>query len=539
MSLKANHVYEGDCLDVMKQLPDNCIDTIITDPPYSINFMNKDWDNEIAFNPAVWAECLRVAKPGATLMAFGGTRTYHRLACAIEDADWEIRDCVSYFHDGSQAERALMASLNDEQLAAYLELHYPNGQCHWVYGSGFPKSLDIGKAIDKAAIIECLQCSGDGIGNRWLEYYCPEHGKIEDGGSVCHYDDCNEGAEYTEEYDLCSSCNGTGKVKGAERDVVGEKIRLGDKKAYPRNQDTHNQSSYALGGVRAPYSGTGKNTAPSTPLAQDFDGWGTALKPSFEPIILAMKPIDKNYAYNAEKWGVSGLNIDGARIPTDGESLGRVSSGIKSLHRNNYEQDTRPNFYYEDQEPRLIDNSNGRGRYPANTILDGSEEVEKEFAKAPYVQPCGGPKKTNHNTGMFGVGQPGQIYNNENSNSPSRYFQHCPPDEPARLIYQAKAPQSERSTPGNNHPTQKPLSLLKYLCRLTRTPDNGIVLDPFAGSGTTALACIAENRDYILIEKEGAYIEIIKRRIAEFIGQDVALKEVEIAGEIVKQMSLW
>jgi site-specific DNA-methyltransferase (adenine-specific) len=178
-------VYQADCLVAMKELADNSIDTILTDPPYGLQFMGKDWDklwrNKNSADKAYqdknkgkltsrqrnlpdysstdqvvmqqwhyeWAkECLRVAKPGAILMAFGGTRTYHRMVCAIEDAGWEIRDCITYFHDASFQEMSFMASLDEEQLAAYLELHYPNLQLHWVYGSGFPKSLDIGKKLD-------------------------------------------------------------------------------------------------------------------------------------------------------------------------------------------------------------------------------------------------------------------------------------------------------------------------------------------------------------------------------------------------------
>lgn len=155
--MRVNEVYEGDCIDVMRGMPDNFVDSIITDPPYDLTgksgnggFMGKSWDaSGIAFDSEVWREALRVIKPGGTLMAFGGTRTYHRLACAIEDAGWQIRDCINYLHDGTQQEAAFMASLDEEQLEAYLELHYPNLQMSWVYGSGIGLGYDVSKGLDR------------------------------------------------------------------------------------------------------------------------------------------------------------------------------------------------------------------------------------------------------------------------------------------------------------------------------------------------------------------------------------------------------
>jgi site-specific DNA-methyltransferase (adenine-specific) len=332
----------------MKQFPDNCIDSIITDPPYSLSsikrrfaktsidddnltgqaakngshqygrlsagFMGKEWDNEIAFNPEVWREALRVAKPGATLMAFGGSRTYHRLVCAIEDAGWEIRDCISYFHDGSQQERAFMASLDDEQLAAYLELHYPNRQMSWVYGSGIGLGLDISKAIDK--------------------------------------------------------------VNGAEREIVSEKIRLGDKKSYPTNGNRHNHSSISLGANGTTYLTMGNITAPSTPLAKQFDGWNTRLKPGYEPIVVAQKPLDGTYAENAEKWGLAGLNIDEARIETNNDLTRKGLNPFKSIHNSGYDQGYRPNNYYEDDQ-EIHTWGSTKGRWPANVILGKSGDRYK------------------------------------------------------------------------------------------------------------------------------------------------------------------
>ena len=251
-----NKVIQGDCLDVMKRLPDNFVDTIITDPPYGLTnrtpdvmrcidckrvlggrdgnpvncpkcggkishqrsqqkrgFMGKEWDNgDVAFNPEIWREALRVAKPGGTLMAFGGTRTFHRLTCAIEDAGWEIRDSISYFSDGTQQEQALMASLDEEQLAAYLELHYPNMGMDWVYGSGFPKSTSVSKMIDKAAVVDCPNCGGVG-------YVMPD---VSESGNPDYVLYSVEGIIATQI--KCDDCGGTGKVKGAEAYGVGAAV---------------------------------------------------------------------------------------------------------------------------------------------------------------------------------------------------------------------------------------------------------------------------------------------------------------------------
>ncbi|KKL87012.1 hypothetical protein LCGC14_1939000, partial [marine sediment metagenome] len=277
--MKVNKVYQGDCLEVMAKFPDNSIDTVITDPPYGLKFMSKNWDHGI---PGVrfWEEILRVAKPGATLMAFGGSRTHHRLMVAIEDAGWEIRDCMM-----------------------------------WLYAQGFPKSHDIGKALDKA--------------------------------------------------------------QGVERKVVGRKVDFSYDGAK-RNTNNHiakmAQSSYGE------YKGNSWEqpiTIPLTPLAKQFDGYGTALKPAWEPIIVAQKPIEGTYANNAEVWGVAGLNIDGGRVgvvPTKGDGW----------RPNSYEKD----YQYNNDDAIFPDAANGnisqkhsKGRFPANLILSHSEGCVLRGAK--------------------------------------------------------------------------------------------------------------------------------------------------------------
>lgn len=427
----------GDCLEVMQSLKAESIDSIVTDPPYGLEFMGKQWDclwdqrRELRNNPSGytgtdgirrtktaafsqnvpslsvyragmqaqewhyrWAkEALRVAKPGAYMLAFGGTRTYHRLACAIEDAGWEIRDCIM-----------------------------------WVYGSGFPKSLDVSKAIDKAA--------------------------------------------------------------GVERKVVGSYKAQGTARTLTGNN----------------YGGQGKNvverdriyqTAPATDAAKQWDGWGTALKPAWEPIIVARKPLEGTVAENVQKWGTGALNIDGCRVRT-GDKLAhggplRINSGDtrngKSL---GMFQDGTPNTYEQ----------NARGRWPANLIHDGSEEVLERFPKAgggfgirggsPDGKGiyCKGFPRGNLSTVGFG-----------DSGSAARFF------------YCAKTSRRERGE-GNNHPTVKPLALLRYLCRLV-TPPNGLILDPFVGSGSTAIAAWLEGFRCIGIDTEAEYLAIARSRLCK------------------------
>lgn len=394
-------VYNGDCLDVMAGLPANSVDTVITDPPYGLQFMGSNWDHGVP-GVAFWIEALRVAKPGATMLAFGGTRTHHRLICAIEDADWEIRDVIM-----------------------------------WVYGQGIALGHNVSKGIDKAA--------------------------------------------------------------GAKRGVVGENPNARENSISSFKNDGRN--------IKKPLGGEGV-TIPATDLAKDFDGWNSRLKPSYEPIIVAQKPIDKNYANNAAVWGVAGLNIDGARIETENDL---TRHGQNPLSADGKNQGYRPKDYYEDDRTKMTWGSTN-GRFPSNFVHDGSPEVMKEFERSPKVQPCGTKKKTTHTDGMFKLGQPGVIYKDK-SDSPSRFFQKCPPDsDPTRFRYCPKASKKDRGN-GNSHPTVKPQSLLRYLCRLTKTPYGGIILDPFAGSGSTGLAARAEGRPCILIEKEADYCEIIVNRL--------------------------
>ncbi len=614
--MKINKVYQGDCLEVMAKFPDNSIDTVITDPPYALTnripdvkkcidcgrvlgekdgnpdkcpkcngvlqrqrtkqrgFMGKKWDNDIAFDPAVWRECLRVAKPGATLMAFGGTRTHHRLMVAIEDAGWEIRDCISHFHSSDEREIVLLDSMNEDQIQAYLELHYPNEMLAWAYGSGFPKSTSVSKQLDKTngKTVEDIKILKDEL-QRVFDVSAltlaqlNEQCGFEASGYLRKSSTWALVLPSLEKWQSMRNVIGTNddfssEFKEAERKIIG--------KLPWTNSSTHFNSSKP-----DPKRVQLDITAPSTDLAKQFDGYGTALKPAWEPIIVAQKPIEGTYANNAEKWNVAGLNVDGGRVGTGDNLNGGAYTG-----------NGRKNRFFKGLDDTGEEYKRPKGRFPANLILSHSEgcvlrgvkkikghlgypngpgggqyksmemigghhsEVFKNSPVDSYANPDGyettedwdcepdcavrlldegsgelksGEKKLYHRQNV-GPGSKGKTmsggWQSETMTSlhkasqggASRFFKNFPP---ARFIYSGKAGKKERGE-GNTHPTVKSLKVLEYLCTLTRTPTGGIVLDPFAGSGTTALAALSTGRDWVLIEKEGEYVEITLERIKAF-----------------------
>jgi len=381
-------IIHGDCLEKMQQIEDNSIDSIVTDPPYGISFMNKKWDYDIP-KKEVFEEMLRVLKPGGHILCACGTRTQHRMACNIEDAGFEIRDVVS-----------------------------------WIYGSGFPKSLNIRKAVDK--------------------------------------------------------------LQGNDREIVCEKdVKPGWHKDHLQNDDSWTGSEDK--GINIT-----KGTSP-------YEGQGTALKPAQEFFTLARKPLsEKTIAKNVLKWGTGGINIDGCRVegidPANAKRIGK-----------NY---TTENTNFSDKVGQVKSAQVGgslQGRFPANIIHDGSEEVLELF---PETKSGGGNKgNKQNNTGMFGNGKTFDTDNVEPSKGSA-----------ARFFYCAKASKSERTCKGQvecNHPTIKPIKLMQYLCRLI-TPKEGTALDPFMGSGSTGIAAKLEGFDFIGIEMEKEYCDIAEARIKAF-----------------------
>ncbi len=384
---KSGVLYCGDCLEVLRTLPDNSVDSVVTDPPYGLSFMGKKWDYDVP-SVDIWQECLRVLKPGGHLLSFAGSRTYHRTACAIEDAGFEIRD-----------------------------------QIMWVYGSGFPKSLNIGKAIDK--------------------------------------------------------------MQGNEREVVGfEMVDIGIQSGLHANRE----SKIVERNITIGNSG--------------WDGWGTALKPAHEPICVARKPVEGTVAANVLKWGTGAINIDGCRVETpDMEELEKARCNFEK-NQTHKMTNTGQNFLMSKE----LKATHGVGRFPANIIHDGSDEVLELFPETKS-----GLMKQHIEGGNFNVFSkqyPRDVETIGDSGSAARFF------------YCAKASKAERGD-SNHHPTVKPIALMRYLIRLV-TPPNGTVLDPFLGSGTTAIAAIRQGKRYIGIDLNPEYCEIAKRRI------DAELEQTEI-----------
>ena len=454
-----NQIIYGDSLEILRTLPDNSVDAIVSDPPAGIGFMQsstRTWDSDkggrdqwVAWLSSIMTEAYRVLKPGGHGLIWALPRTSHWTALALEDAGFEIRDC-----------------------------------CYHLFGSGFPKSLDVSKAIDKHL--------------------------------------------------------------GAEREVIGKSNRHVSGKP--------NQKTAGLNGSKTFSESIGMGmyiTAPATPEAQQYAGYGTALKPAVEVWWLIRKPLsEKSIAANVLRWGTGGLNIDGCRIGTDENDLNKMDR-----HKN----PTRTGWIANSAMQDSTYAPNNLGRFPSHLLLSHSlfctpEQCAPEcpvrvMDEQSGVRKNGGPNYSGGNRqSMFGntkVVNPTQYAGD--SGGASRYF--------AQFYYTSKASRAERnagceelperlnhstSTHGNgngktrmanqnerangitsvemkntynNHPTVKPLSLMSYLVRMI-TPPDGIVLDPFAGSGTTGVACIQENKRFILIEREQEYIDIIRARIA-------------------------
>jgi len=438
-----NKILCGDSLEVLKDFEDNYFDSVVTDPPYGLAFMGKKWDYDVP-EVELWKEVYRVLKPGGHLLSFAGSRTYHRMAVNIEDAGFEIRDMLG-----------------------------------WLYGSGFPKSHNIGKAVDK--------------------------------------------------------------LQGNERETLTEiqKENLFEKEKKIESVERSGKTSRAYQSEEQTTAGIYSKTKGNS----QWEGWGTALKPAHEPIVMARKPFNTSVAENVLTHGTGGINIDDCRVGTDG--------GTKKINTENCRESLGK--YGDGLNGGKVQSLN-EGRFPANIIHDGSEEVLEIFPETGKSSGGRIGKKQQSNTthivaGEYRKGNPGF----GDSGSAARYF-YCakaskaernmgldelstkqttggggltaPKDNDGNYIVSgskgtagkygsAKAPQK------NYHPTVKPIKLMEYLVRLV-TPKEGIVLEPFSGSGTTLIACKQQGFNYIGIEREQEYCDIAEAR----------LKGVQVQGEL-------
>jgi len=395
---KGVRLYLADALDLLPQLAEESVDAVVTDPPYELGFMGRAWDaSGIAYNVELWKHCLRVLKPGGHLLAFGGTRTWHRLACAVEDAGFEIRDTIS-----------------------------------WLYGSGFPKSLDVSKAIDKAA--------------------------------------------------------------GAQREVVGRRTDgryasgFSDEAKRAQGATAHD---YSAGWVGDPT----EITAPATDDARRWSGWGTALKPAHEPIVVARRPLSGTVAANVLAHGTGALNIDACRVGDEVVTQhGRGDSQSGSMSGRNYAEPAGRSW---------------SGRWPSNVVLDDAAAAELDRQSGTLTSGANPTRRGADGDrtvlGTFNGQADANPQRGVDSGGASRFF--------PTFRYQAKAPTKERpKVDGVAHPTVKPLELMRWLVRLV-TPAGGVVLDPFAGSGTTAEACILEGFACVTVDNELTHLPLIFERL--------------------------
>jgi hypothetical protein len=465
-------LHHGDCLDVLRTLPDASVDAVVTDPPYGLGFMGREWDD---LPPGrEWAEeCLRVLKPGGHLLAFGGTRTWHRLACAIEDAGFEVRDSIA-----------------------------------WMYGSGFPKSLDVSKAIDKMRTED--RAPVDAV-RSWLndrrlaagfshDAVNRHFGHASNGGGSSSAWMTNPTSRSLPTWDQWQELK---RLFGFGDDMDAEVWRLNGRKGKPGDNWEAREvvGMYAQSDPRlqswAEMQGNERGTAKemrgaaTTPDAERWQGWGTALKPAHEPIVVARKPLAGTVAQNVLAHGTGALNVDGCRIAGAKPDTTRGASIIA----------TSTNSPFGGQG-RILDD--GRGRWPANVILDESQAdaLDEMSGERPGAVSNGSKTAEGLNgSSTFKIHEREQVPGYGDTGGASRFF------------YVAKADASERvRVKGTAHPTVKPLALMRWLVRLV-TPPGGTVLEPFAGSGTTVEACILEGFHCVAIEREADYLPLIVQRI--------------------------
>lgn len=455
------HVHHGDCLEVLRGMADNSVDSIVTDPPYGLSFMGKKWDYDVP-SEAIWRECLRVLKPGGHLLAFAGTRTQHRMAVRIEDAGFEIRDMIA-----------------------------------WLYGSGFPKSLDVSKAIDKVRDWSKVERLNDEIKRARAEagLSLKEIGEVMQAATGDQY-----GAWYHRGGHMFFE-TGRNLPSRPEWEHLRRVLPIAHEFQDAYDEAEREVVNKQRGTMLAVAPGQGNDrgattldiTAPATDAARQWQGWGSALKPALEPVTVARKPLIGTIAENVLAHGTGALNIDGCRVGS--------SKSVPASPRGG--QDRIYGAYGAQTGDESGHNPN-IGRWPANVIHDGSEEVLAGFPES--ASGSGGRRETSTTKGFSTVGcGPSEIgafapYSDAGKGSAARFY------------YCAKASKRDRGD-GNNHPTVKPTDLMRYLCRLV-TPPGGTVLDPFTGSGSTGKAAVLEGFSFIGIEREAEYVEIARARIA-------------------------
>jgi DNA modification methylase len=553
IKLSSGRVLVGDCVARMRDLPDNSIDSIVTDPPYGLEFMGKEWDSfktgrsakyakggdldrdamaersgkggagpSYVNRPAkrcadcgkqawsgspckcdkprwvldnsplhafqawfevVAAEAFRVLKPGGHLLAFGGTRTYHRMACAIEDAGFEIRDSI-----------------------------------HWVYGSGFPKSLDVSKAIDKRRDDrkDVLRVTGEiarlrddaGLKNADLD------GLFGFAGMAGHWTSTKSQPTVPTPEQWTVLRERLGPPQWLDDEVWRLNGRKGTPgEAWGQREVTGQHEAPAAGqvwnanyGLPADLTAKERRDIPATPEAAAWEGWGTALKPAHEPVVVARKPLSGTVAGNVLVWGTGALNIDGCRVGTDGGARrGPDDIGDDAATNDVYGK----GLGLANAAPRV----EGLGRWPANIVLDKAaaaaldqqnEGADRYFTQAdfgpndwPFVYQAK-PSKAERNAGLDGL---------EDKARPVHIQQL-----EAKHEAEGRGRVADKTTK-NNHPTVKPVALMRHLVRLV-TPPSGVVLDPFLGSGTTAVAATLEGFRWIGCEMTDDYLPIIRGRVA-------------------------
>lgn len=461
-------ILHGNNIDLLRTLPDCSVDSIVTDPPYELGFMGKKWDSTgIAYSVELWSECLRVLKHGGHLLAFSGSRTYHRMTVAIEDAGFEIRD-----------------------------------QIMWVYGSGFPKSLDVSKAIDKLDAKDEQQQRRYKF-TEWVRSTGLTAKQIDDATQT------NMGGHYVT--DASQPAIMTREHLEAVRHLIDDVPAWVEAECDVRSVESKQFASREVVGKTVTnltvYRNIGKTntigeiniTTAATDEAKQWSGWGTALKPAHEPIVMARKPLgEKTVAENVLRYGTGAINIDASRVGT--ETI--KTSGGRSAPITGDDRTGAALGMYGQSEPL---NTTHEGRFPANFIHDGSDEVlalmpDTGNDSAARFFYCAKAGKAERNAGLEALPMvKGGSMSGGEETRPDR-----PTNHPIRQ---------------NFHPTVKPVSLMRYLVRMV-TPPNGTVLDPFTGSGTTLVAAVLEGFDSIGMEMTADYLPIIEGRVAWALAQE-------------------